>query len=141
MLKNNVKRRHRRSGGPVGARKRGLSKQHRLAHNFQQFIQSLVWRVGFTDGCVTADLHQNGVKNVHLWIAETKHPAGEPSKNYSLAEMQSVFVTRLARLMKNCNFRFGSIEIIVTDGIVCQVNFTVSVRFDKQEDLSRFFRS
>lgn len=122
-------------------RRRGLSKQHRLARNFRRYLQSLIRRVGLTDGRVTADRHENGLKNVHVEVTQAKRPAGKIRKKYSPDELQFAFKTRVSRLMKNCNFRFGGIEIMVSDGDIYCVNFTISTRFDKQEDLSRFFHS
>ena len=122
----------------------GWSRQQRLAWNFIHYLDSLVDRLGINDGQVQAQRHNGRVEyvvfvtNGRAGSARVKTIQPRPSRCYRPHQVQYLLEQRLSRLLRNCNYDFGSVTLSIRDGRVADCDFTIKIRPGEKEIL-RFF--
>ena len=145
MTDNNTNRNNRLPGMRIVLR-RLRSRIDRLAYDFHHYTQRLLSRFGLTDGCVKAKRHDGKLVNVRFQVngsgrnAGQRRPVAKRRRNYSPQDLQFALHSRLSRVTKGCNIRFGRIMVAVSAGDITCVHFTDLIRPSK-EDFSRYFDS
>ena len=145
MTRDDKNRNNRLPGMRIVLR-RLLSRDERLAYDFHLHTQRMLSRLGLTDGCVKAKRHDGELVNVRFQVngsgrnRRQHRPIANLRRNYSPEDSQIALHSRLSRVMKGCNIRYGRIAVAVAAGDITRVHFTDSICPGK-EGFERYFAS